>query len=104
MIGSHAFIKSVSAGALLDVLGVAPLLKGLPGHCLLDVLALLPGGGAALPPGDVGAVLLVLILSDGGGDAAADLVRDVIADLTGSVDIIADLRRKQMRKFEQTLQ
>ena len=94
----------MSTGALLDVLGVAPLLEGLPGHVLLDVLALLPGGGAALPPGDVGAVLLILILIDGGGDAAADLVRDVIADLTGSVDIIADLRRKQMRKFEQTLQ
>ena len=101
MIGSHAFIKSVSTGALLDVLGVAPLLEGLPGHVLLDVLALLPGGGAALPPGDVGAVLLVLILSDGGGDAAADLVRDVIADLTRGVDIIAELWRKhliQLRK------
>ena len=94
----------MSTGALLDVLGVAPLLEGLSGHGLLDVFALLPGGGAALPPGDVGAVLLVLILSDGGGDAAADLVRDIIADLTRSVDIIADLRRKQMRKFEQTLQ
>ena len=94
----------MSTGALLDVLGVAPLLEGLPGHVLLDVLALLPGGGAALPPGDVGAVLLVLVLGDGRGDAAADLVRDIIADLTRSVDIIADLRRKQMRKFEQTLQ
>ena len=81
----------MSTGALFDVLGVAPLLKGLPGHCLLDVLALLPSGGAALPTGDVVAVLLVLILSDGGGDAAADLVRDVIADFTRGVDIIADL-------------
>ena len=94
----------MSISALLHVLGVAPLLEGLPGHVLLDVLALLPGGGAALPPGDVGAVLLILILGDGGGDAAADLVRDVIADLTRSVDIIADLRRKQMRKYELTLQ
>ena len=93
----------MSACALLDVLGVAPLLEGLPRHVLLDVLALLPGGGAALPPGDVGAVLLVLVLGDGGGDAAADLVRDIIADLTRSVNIIADLRRKQMRKFEQSL-
>ena len=91
MIGSHAFIKSVSTGALLDVLGVAPLLEGLPRHVLLDVLALLPGDGAALPPGDVGAVLLVLIPGDGGGDAAADLVRDVVTDFTRSVDIIADL-------------
>ena len=54
----------------------------------------MPSGGAALPSGDVGAVLLILILSDGGGDAAADLVRDVIADLTRSVDIIADLGGK----------
>ena len=81
----------MSAGALLDVLGVAPLLKGLPGHRLLDVLALLPSGGAALPPGDVGAVLLVLILGDGGGDAAADLIGDVVTDFTRSVDIITDL-------------
>ena len=79
-------------GALLHVLCVASLLEGLPGHVLLDVLALLPGGGAALPPGDVRAVLLVLILGDGGGDAAADLIRDVIADLTWRMDIITDLR------------
>ena len=85
----------MSTGAFLDVLGVAPLLEGLSGHVLLDVLALLPGGGAALPPGDVGAVLLVLILGDGGGDAAADLVRDVIADLTRSREVIADLQGKK---------
>ena len=80
-----------TGGALLHVLSVASFLECLPGHVLLDVLALLPGGGAALPPGDVGAVLLVLVLSDGGGDAAADLVRDVIADLTRSREVIADL-------------
>ena len=90
----------MSIRALLHVLRVASLLEGLPGHVLLDVLALLPGGGAALPPGDIGAVLLVLILSDGGGDAAADFIRDVIADFTRSVDIIADLGRKQVRKYE----
>ena len=83
----------MSTGAFLDVLGVAPLLEGLSGHVLLDVLALLPGGGAALPPGDVGAVLLVLILGDGGGDAAADLVRDVVTDLAGSRDILTHLSR-----------
>ena len=81
-----------TGGALLHVLCIASLLEGLPGHVLLDVLALLPSGGAALPAGDVGAVLLVLILGDGGGDAAADLIRDIIADLTRSVNIIADLR------------
>ena len=83
----------MSISALLHVLGVAPLLEGLPGHILLDVLALLPCGGAALPPGDVGAVFLVNILGDGGGDAAADLIRDVVTDLAGSRDILTHLSR-----------
>ena len=68
-------------GAFLHVLSVAPLLEGLPGHVLLDVLALLSGGGGALPAGGGGAVLLVNILGDGGGDAAANFVRDIIAAL-----------------------
>ena len=89
-----------TGGALLHVLCVASLLEGLPGHVLLDVRALLPGGGAALPPGDVRAVLLVLILGDGGGDAAADLIRDVIADLTWRMDIITDLRGNYQIKEE----
>merc|ERR1719486_799327 len=84
---------AMGLGALLHVLCVASLLEGLPRHVLLDVLALLPGGWAALPPGDVGAVLLVLILSDGGGDAAADLVWDVVTDLAGSRDILTYLLR-----------
>ena len=84
---------AMGLGALLHVLCVASLLEGLPGHVLLDVLALLPGGGAALPPGDVRAVLLVLILGDGGRDAAADLVGDVVADFTRSRDVIADLEK-----------
>ena len=82
-----------TGGALLHVLSVASFLECLPGHVLLDVLALLPGGGAALPAGDVGAVLLVLILGDGGRDAAADLVGDVVADFTRSRDVIADLEK-----------
>ena len=53
-------------GALLHVLCVASLLEGLPGHVLLDDLALLASlvssGGAALPAG--GAILLILILAD----------------------------------------
>merc|ERR1711910_115935 len=80
-----------TACALFHILGVASLLEGLPRHVLLDVLALLPGGGTALPPGDVGAVLLVLIPGDGGGDAAADLVRDVVAHLARSGNILTHL-------------
>ena len=82
-----------TTGALFHILCVASLLEGLPGNILLDVLTLLPGGGAALPAGDVRAVLLVLILGDGGRDAAADLVGDVVADFTRSRDVIADLEK-----------
>ena len=78
-------------GALLHVLGVAPLLKGLPGHVLLDILTLLPGGGGALPAGGAGAVFLVHILGDGGGNAAANFLRDFIANLTGSRHVITNL-------------
>ena len=88
-------VSTAGLGALLHVLSVASLLEGLPGHVLLDVLTLLPGGGGALPAGGAGAVLLVNILNDGGGDTAADLVRDVIADLTGSRDILAHLARRK---------
>ena len=97
----HAYIKclvistAAGLGALLHVLSVAPLLEGLPGHVLLDVLTLLPGGGGALPAGGAGAVLLVNILGDGGGDIAADLVRDVIAHLTGSGHILTNLKTIQ---------
>ena len=94
----HAYIKLSSVvpaaaglGALLHIFSVTPLLEGLPGHVLLDVLALLPGGGGAFPAGGAGAVLLVNILGDGGGDIAADLVRDVITHLTGCGDIVAHL-------------
>merc|ERR1719312_1533458 len=79
--------------ALLHLLSVAPLLKGLPGHVLLDIFALLPGGGGALPAGGAGAVLLIHILSDGGRNIAADLVGDIIAHFTRGGNIIADLLR-----------
>ena len=94
----HAYIKclvvstAAGLGALLHVLSVASLLEGLPGHVLFDVLTLLPSGRGALPSGGAGAVLLVHIFCDGGGDAATDLLRDLVTDFTGSGHIIADLR------------
>merc|ERR1719234_1333551 len=94
---SHAYIKllvistAAGLGALLHVLRVAPILEGLPGHVLLDVLTLLPGGGGALPTGGAGAILLIHILGDGGRDIAADLLRDLVTDFTGSGHIITDL-------------
>ena len=78
-------------GALLHVLRVASLLEGLPGHVLLYVLTLLPGGGGALPAGGVAAVLFIHVLGDCCGDIAADLFRDIITDFTRSGDIVADL-------------
>ena len=90
-------------GALLHILSVAPLLEGLPGHVLLDVLALLPGGGGALPAGGAGAVLLVHILGDGGGDIAANLIRDLVANLAGSGDIITHLKTMQCKNKERKI-
>ena len=91
-----------TGGALLHVLSVASLLEGLPCDVLLDVLTLLPGGGGALPAVGAGAVLLINILGDGGGDIAADLVRDIIADLTRSGDIFTNLGEKFYDKDRQT--
>merc|ERR1711885_122783 len=90
-ISSLVVSTTAGLGALLHILSVAPFLECLPGHVLLDVLALLPGGGGALPAGGAGAVLLVHILGDGGRDAATDLLRDLITDFTGSGHIVADL-------------
>ena len=61
-------------GALLHVLSVAPLLECLPGHVLLDVLALLPGHGVAHLVADVAALLIILELGHGGGRVAAVLL------------------------------
>merc|ERR1719312_824332 len=94
---SHAYIKSLvvstaaGLGALLHILSVASLLECLPGHVLLHILTLLPGGGGALSAGGAGAVLLVNILCDGGRDITTDLLRDIIADFTRSRDIFTDL-------------
>ena len=103
----HAYIKlsvvptAAGLGALLHIFSIAPLLEGLPGHVLLDVLALLPVGGGALPAGGAGAILLVNILGDGGGDIVADLVRDVIAHLTGSGHILTNLKTVKSLKLEE---
>ena len=95
------FVVSTAAGlgALLHILSVASLLEGLPGHVLLYVLTLLPGGGGTLPAGGAEAVLLVHILCDCGGDTAVDLVRDLVADLTWGGDIIANLAKMAIYGF-----
>ena len=94
MVKSKLVVSTAAGlGAFLHILCVAPLLEGLPGHVLLDILALLPGGGGTLPAGGAGAVLLVNIFGDGCGDTAADLIGDVVADLTWGRDVIADLQK-----------
>ena len=97
---SHAYIKysvvstAAGLGALLHVLSVASLLEGLPGHVLLDVLALLPGNGGALLASGTGAFLLIHILGDSSGDITADLIGNIIADLTRSGHIFTNLGEK----------
>ena len=60
-------VSTAGLGALLHVLSVASLLEGLPGHILLDVLTLLPGGGCGLHACSTGAVLLLHVVVDDGG-------------------------------------
>ena len=88
-------VSSVSSGtgvaALLHKLCVALLLYCLPGDLLLHVGALLPGGGGALPGRHGGALLVILVLGHGDGHRVAHLLGDLIADLAGRTDVIADL-------------
>ena len=81
-------------GALLHILSVAPLLEGLPRHVLLDVLTLLSGDGGALLASGTGAFLLIHVLGDAGGDTAANLIGNIIADLTRSGHIFTNLGEK----------
>ena len=74
---------SPGGAALLNVLGLAPLLQGLLGNVLLDVLALLPGDGVAHLAVDVAALLIVLELGNSGGRVGALLLRDLVTDLAG---------------------
>ena len=88
-------VSSVSSGtgvaALLLKLCVALLLYCLPGDLLLHFGALLPGGGGALPGRHGGALLVILVLGHGDGHRVAHLLGDLIADLAGRTDVIADL-------------
>ena len=78
--------------ALLHVLGFAPLLKGLLGHVLFDVLALLPGHGVAHLSVDVAALLLVLELGHRGRAGGALLLGHLVTNLTGIRDVLANLK------------
>merc|ERR1740128_1094838 len=66
--------RGAGGAALLHVLCLAPLLQGLLGHVLLDVLALLPDHGVAHLVADVAALLIVLELGHGGGRVGALLL------------------------------
>merc|ERR1711971_1295985 len=77
--------------ALLHVLGLTPLLKGLLGHVLLDVLALLPRHGVAHLGVDVAALFLVLELGHCGRAGGALLLGHLVTDLTGIGDVLANL-------------
>merc|ERR1719452_393902 len=74
--------------ALLHQLSAALLLQRLPGHLLLHIRALLPGGGGALPVTHSRALLIILVPGHGDGDRVADLLGDLIADLAGGAHII----------------
>ena len=78
--------------ALLHVLGLTPLLKGLLGHVLLDVLALLPRHGIAHLGVDVAALFLVLELGHRGRAGGALLLGHLVTDLAGIGDILANLK------------
>merc|ERR1719452_150782 len=85
-------VSSLSPGsvvaALLHQLSAALLLQRLPGHLLLHIRALLPGGGGALPVTHSRALLIILVPGHGDGDRVADLLGDLIADLAGGAHII----------------
>ena len=81
--------------ALLDELGVTLLLQRLPGHLLRHVRTLLPSGGRALAGGDIGALLVILVPGHCDRDGPAHLLEDLIADLSGRVDVITDLRKSE---------
>ena len=70
------------------------MLVALLGHLLLDIGALLSGDWAALPGSNIVTLLVIHILGDGGGDIGAHLVRDVIANLAGLSELIADLEKQ----------
>merc|ERR1719331_266611 len=70
---------------------LAPLLKGLLGNVLFDVLALLPGHGVAHLSVDVAALLLVLELGHRGRAGGALLLGHLVTNLTGIRDVLANL-------------
>ena len=78
--------------ALLHVLGLAPLLKGLLGHVLLNVFALLPGHGVAHLVVNIAALLIVLKLGHGSGRVAAVFLGDLVADLAGGGHVFTNLQ------------
>merc|ERR1740128_1001937 len=83
--------RGAGGAALLHVLCLAPLLQGLLGHVLLDVLALLPGHGVAHLVTDVTALLIVLELGHGGGRVGALLLGDLVTNLARVGHVLTNL-------------
>jgi len=81
----------VSLATLLLILGLAFLLGCLPGNLGLDIPAFLSGGWETLPGTAAFTLFIIGELGDGGKFVLANLVRNIITNLAGSVEVIADL-------------
>jgi len=66
-------------------------LISLPWNLLNNIGALLSRSWSALPCTNIGALLIINILGHRGRDIVANLLRNIIADLTRLIDIIANL-------------
>jgi len=75
----------------LGVLSFTFSLVSLSWNLLNNICALLSRGWSTLPGTNIGALLVINILGHRGRDIVANLLRNIIADLTRLIDIIANL-------------
>merc|ERR1719300_2170525 len=94
---SNLKIKSVSVSTttglatLLGVFSLALCFISLPWNLLNNICTLLSGGRSTFPCTNIGALFIVQILGHGCRNIVADLLRDIIANLSRLVHIIAYL-------------